>query len=131
MPQWLWWYRLMYQVPFVGIIDRRIFMHFMIFLSIFVIDIFNILATIKSQSSHGIILERPGLTTLVITVHIYASIVKNLNNFLSSFLFYTMNACIYHWLDMSEEKQEVKKKVKRDEFGDVEEEKTEVKKESD
>lgn len=106
-------------------------MHFMIFLSIFVIDIFNILATIKSQSSHGIILERPGLTTLVITVHIYASIVKNLNNFLSSFLFYTMNACIYHWLDMSEEKQEVKKKVKRDEFGDVEEEETEVKKESD
>ena len=32
---------------------------------------------------------------------------------------------------MSEEKQEVKKKVKRDEFGNVEEEKTEVKRESD
>jgi hypothetical protein len=32
---------------------------------------------------------------------------------------------------LSEEKQEVKKKVKRDDFGNVEEEKTEVKKESD
>jgi nucleotide-binding universal stress UspA family protein len=32
---------------------------------------------------------------------------------------------------MSEEKQEVKKKVKRNEFGNVEEEKTEVKRESD
>jgi hypothetical protein len=32
---------------------------------------------------------------------------------------------------VSEEKQEVKKKVKRDEFGDVEEEETEVKKETD
>jgi hypothetical protein len=36
-----------------------------------------------------------------------------------------------HIPDMSEEKQEVKKKVKRDEFGNVEEEKTEVKRESD
>jgi hypothetical protein len=32
---------------------------------------------------------------------------------------------------VSEEKQEVKNKVKRDEFGDVEEEETEVKKETD
>ena len=32
---------------------------------------------------------------------------------------------------MSEEKQEVKNKVKRDEFGDVEEEKTEVKRKTD
>jgi hypothetical protein len=44
----------MYQVPFVGIVDRREFMHFMIFLAIFVIDIFNILATNESQSSYGI-----------------------------------------------------------------------------
>jgi hypothetical protein len=32
---------------------------------------------------------------------------------------------------VSEEKQEVKKKVIRDEFGDVEEEETEVKRETD
>ena len=32
---------------------------------------------------------------------------------------------------MSEEKQEVKKKVKRDELGNVEEEKTEVNRETD